>query len=309
MSQTLHPQGQGVSGAPFASQGFTRVLFGFAMAVIAIVALVYSPIWFGVLVMLIVASAAREWHRLVRIRREESESHALLVQSLVMIGVVGLSLVLMLLRRAAWAAPVAAWLIPAAFLVLALGAAASFIAGRNREDNPFWHAGGVLYIGLAAMALVALRALPAAPRGTEIVLGLFLIVWSTDTGALIFGKLIGGAKLAPTISPGKTWAGTIGGSVCAALVYGLYIAFFSFPVLLAMLFALLFSATAHLGDLFESFVKRRFGTKDSGGLIPGHGGALDRMDSTFAAAPVMALLVFGSQFLGLHFNPLFGGHL
>ena len=309
MSESAHSGNHGLRSRPLGGEGATRVLFGFGMAVIAIGVLVYSPVWFAGLVMLIVVFTAREWHRLVRIRREDSESHALLVQTLVTIGVVGVALILMLLRRAAWLAPVSALLIPAAFLVLAVGAVASFVAGRNREDNPYWHAGGVLYIGLAAMALVALRSIPIAPRGTEIVLGLFLIVWSTDTGALIFGKLIGGAKLAPTISPGKTWAGTIGGSVCAALVYGLYIAFFSFPVLLAMLFALLFSATAHLGDLFESFVKRRFGTKDSGGLIPGHGGALDRMDSTFAAAPVMALLVFGSQFLGLHFNPLFGGHL
>jgi phosphatidate cytidylyltransferase len=301
VSESVHP---GARRRPVGSEGFTRVLFGFGMAIIAVGVLVYSSAWFAGLVMLIVAFAAREWHRLVRIRREESEDQALLIQTLVTIGVVGAALVLLLLRHETWLASVAALCIPAAFLVLALGAAASFIAGRNREDNPFWHAGGVLYIGLAAMALVALRDIPTAPRGTEIVLGLFLIVWSTDTGALVFGKLIGGKKLAPAISPGKTWAGTIGGSVCAALVYGLYIAFFSFPLLPAMLFALLFSATAHLGDLFESLVKRRCGTKDSGGLIPGHGGALDRMDSTFAAAPVMALLVFG-----LHFNPLFGGHL
>jgi phosphatidate cytidylyltransferase len=71
-----------------------------------------------------------------------------------------------------------------------------------------------------------------------------------------------------------------------------------------MLFALVFSIAAHGGDLFESLVKRRFGTKDSGGLIPGHGGMLDRMDSMFAASVVLALLVFG-----LHFNPLFGGHV
>ena len=154
---------------------------------------------------------------------------------------------------------------------------------------------------LPALALVGLRVFPS--QGALTVLGLFLIVWATDTGALVFGKLIGGAKLAPRLSPGKTWAGTIGGSITAAMVFGLYIAIFGFNVFLAMLFAFFFSFAAHGGDLLESVVKRRFGYKDSGGLIPGHGGMLDRMDSMFAASIVLALLVFG-----LHLNPLFGGH-
>ena len=128
-------------------------------------------------------------------------------------------------------------------------------------------------------------------------------MWATDTGALVFGKLIGGRKLWPAVSPGKTWAGTIGGSVTAMAVFSLYIAFFSFNVVAALSFALGLSIVAHLGDLFESWVKRRFGTKDSGGLIPGHGGVLDRMDSMFACSVVLALLVFG-----LHVNPMFGGH-
>ena len=116
-------------------------------------------------------------------------------------------------------------------------------------------------------------------------LGLFLIVWATDTGALVFGKLIGGKKLWPAVSPGKTWAGTIGGSVTAVAVFALYIAFFSFNVAGGAVASRWgFSVVAHLGDLFESWVKRRFGTKDSGGLIPGHGGVLDRMDSTFACS-------------------------
>jgi phosphatidate cytidylyltransferase len=110
--------------------------------------------------------------------------------------------------------------------------------------------------------------------------------------------------MAPRLSPGKTWAGTIGGSVIAGLVYAGYVGFLGGAALTAALFAFVFSVTAHGGDLFESFVKRRFGLKNSGSAIPGHGGVLDRMDSTLAAAPAMALLVFAG-----HFNPLFGMHL
>ena len=140
------------------------------------------------------------------------------------------------------------------------------------------------------------------PRGALVIVGLFLIVWATDTGALIFGNLIGGPRLAPKLSPSKTWAGTIGGSVTAALVFGLlYLAVGRNRSGSQRCSRLFFSVIAHAGDLFESFVKRRFGIKNSGALIPGHGGVLDRMDSTFSASVALALLVFLA-----HFNPLFG---
>ena len=112
--------------------------------------------------------------------------------------------------------------------------------------------------------------------------------------------------MAPELSPGKTWAGTIGGSVTAALVYAASIsAFFGRRCSGSRCCSrLVFSFAAHAGDLFESLVKRRFGIKDSGGLIPGHGGVLDRMDSTLAAS-VGAWRCWCS---GLHLNPLFGAH-
>jgi phosphatidate cytidylyltransferase len=105
------------------------------------------------------------------------------------------------------------------------------------------------------------------------------------------------------LSPGKTWAGTIGGTITAVVVFAVFTAVFAVDMVSALAFAALLSIVAHLGDLLESAIKRHFGYKDSGGLIPGHGGMLDRVDSLFAASVVMALLVFG-----LHFNPLFGSH-
>jgi phosphatidate cytidylyltransferase len=281
-----------------AGEGALRVLFGLFLAIVATALTFRDPSWFATAIVVVSLFAAREWHRLVRspAARAALEGHHIHLQTIVTAVSIALA-VTALLSSFAWASAV----------LLALGAVASFVLGQRQDDNPAWHAAGVLYIGIACLSLVALQAL--ALHGSAIVLGLFLIIWATDTGALVFGKLIGGKKLAPAISPGKTWAGTIGGSVTGALVFALYIAVLSFNVFLGFLFALAFSVVVHGGDLFESYVKRRFGTKDSGGLIPGHGGALDRMDSTFAAAPAMALLVFGLPLLGLHFNPLFGGHL
>jgi phosphatidate cytidylyltransferase len=276
-----------------ASEGVLRVLFGVFLAVIAVALTLYSAEWFAAVTVLMTLFGAREWHRMVRSssQREIADRQPLHIQTAITGGTIALAVAALSFR-----------IVPLAFLFLAAGTIGSFEWARRRDDNPLWHAGGVLYLGLPALALVGLRVFAA--QGALTVLGLFLIVWATDTGALVFGKLIGGAKLAPRLSPGKTWAGTIGGSITASLVFGLYIAFFGFNAILAMLFSFAFSFVAHGGDLFESLVKRRFGYKDSGGLIPGHGGVLDRVDSLFAASVVLAVLVFD-----LHFNPMFGGRV
>jgi phosphatidate cytidylyltransferase len=276
------------------SEAVLRVLFGIFLAVIAVVlALAGDPRPFAAVTVVMALFASREWHRMVRspAQRESAEHQPIHVQTAITTFSIACAVTALVLR-----------VVPAAFAFLAVGAVAAFVLAKQRDDHPFWHAAGVIYIGLPSLALVGLRVF--APNGSEVILSLFLIVWATDTGALVFGKLIGGKKIAPRLSPGKTWAGTIGGSITAALVFGLYIAIFQFNALLAMAFALVFSLAAHGGDLFESLVKRRFGYKDSGGLIPGHGGVLDRMDSMFAASVVLAILVFG-----LHLNPLFGGHV
>lgn len=276
------------------SEGVLRVLFGVFLGVIAIVlAVLPRPEPFAAAIIVMALFGAREWHRMVRspAQREGADRDPILIQTAVTVVAIAAAVIALMLR---FSAP--------AFLLLAAGVVAAFVWAQKRGDNPVWHAGGVLYLGLPSLALVSLRTFPA--HGEWYVLGLFLIVWATDTGALVFGKLIGGAKIAPRLSPGKTWAGTIGGSLCAALIFAAFIGLLGFDVTLAALYAFAFSIVAHGGDLFESLVKRRFGYKDSGGLIPGHGGVLDRMDSMFAASVVLALLVFGLQF-----NPLFGGRV
>jgi phosphatidate cytidylyltransferase len=261
----------------------TRPLFGILLGVITLSVVIYGPKTLAIFVGLGFALAALEWHRCVGEGAERLPEAALTAVT------VGVSEAV-LLYGGFWAA----------LVVVIVGTAASLVLALKRDKHPFWHAAGTPYLAIPALCLVALC---GVSHGL-ILIGLLLIVWATDTGALICGNLIGGPRLAPKLSPGKTWAGTIGGSILAALVFTFYLhVLLGGSALTALVFGFFFSFAAHAGDLVESLVKRRFGIKDSGAVIPGHGGVLDRIDSTLMAAPVMALLVFV-----VHFNPLFGVH-
>ena len=150
---------------------------------------------------------------------------------------------------------------------------------------------GMLYILLSAAALGWLRADPLVGRVN--LLFLLLLVWASDVGAYAAGRAIGGPRLAPRISPGKTISGAVGG-LAAAMLAGVIAALASSPgVLRSAALAGLLGMVAQAGDLAESYAKRRFGVKDSGRLIPGHGGLLDRVDALLAvslAAAILALI-------------------
>ena len=150
---------------------------------------------------------------------------------------------------------------------------------------------GVLYLGLNLMALIWLRSQPEI--GRDLTFFLLLSVWAVDTGAYFAGRLIGGPKLAPRFSPSKTWAGLFGGMAAAAAI-GLLWAFIAGArqPQLALLLGPLIAVIAQTGDIMESALKRRAGAKDSGNLIPGHGGILDRIDGLLLAAPFFALYQF-----------------
>jgi phosphatidate cytidylyltransferase len=177
----------------------------------------------------------------------------------------------------------------AALAILALAAAAAVMHAKGlSRSNPL--AFGIPYIGLAAVALVWLRQAPDSGRADVIVL--LLLIWSTDIGAYLVGRAIGGPRLAPSISPGKTVSGAIGGLLAALLTGWIAAAWMGADGTpwRVLLLAGLVAVAGEAGDLFESLLKRGFGVKDSGRLIPGHGGLLDRLDAVLAAAPVVALL-------------------
>jgi len=156
-----------------------------------------------------------------------------------------------------------------------------------------WLGFGVVYIGLAGLALIRLRGDATAGLGN--VLFLFLVVWASDIGAYMFGRWLGGPKLAPAVSPNKTWSGAAGG-LLSAMAVGAAAPYVTesdgVMVFLprVLIVALLLGLVAQAGDLFESWIKRRFHVKDTSSLIPGHGGLLDRLDAVLAAAPVAALI-------------------
>ncbi len=152
--------------------------------------------------------------------------------------------------------------------------------------RPFgWFAAlGVPYAGIGGLSLLWLRL--HSPAGLHDTLFLVAVIWATDIGAYLAGRLLGGRKLAPTISPGKTWTGAAGGLLLAAAA-GVTLAGMNG---LALPAAVLLSLFAQGGDLLESAIKRKCGVKDSGRTIPGHGGLFDRLDGFLTAAPLAAIL-------------------
>lgn len=168
-------------------------------------------------------------------------------------------------------------------LGLLIGAAFFVVIVTNRRQL----AGGLLYCGLPVLALLVLR---RHPDGLLLATWAMALVWATDIGAFFAGRTFGGPKLAPRISPAKTWSGLVGGILLATALAGALHAWHGLPFPLVVATPLL-AILAQGGDLYESAVKRRAGVKDSGTVLPGHGGVLDRLDGVVPVAPVAALLV------------------
>ena len=175
----------------------------------------------------------------------------------------------------------------AALLMVGLGAlAAAIFAPAERR---LWVTLGVGYAGTLLLAPMFLRADDA--YGLVVIVLLFAIVWTTDILGYFAGRAFGGPKLMPAVSPKKTWSGAIVGTAGAVIVALVVASLFgSFDKRAIVVIALILSALAQCGDLFESWVKRQFGAKDSSHLIPGHGGVMDRLDGFWAAALAACLI-------------------
>ncbi|MGE0006588.1 MAG: phosphatidate cytidylyltransferase [Parvibaculaceae bacterium] len=243
--------------------------------------------WFHLLVALLAVMMAHEWTNIVHDR--SSAQFALHAAA----GLCGAFLTVSL-----------DW--PATLLVIAVIALMSAaMAVLQKRKIGIWVLAGVPYVGLPAMAFVILRG--ASDAGMLTIMWLFAVVWAADICAYFAGRLIGGAKLAPRISPKKTWAG-LWGAVAGGAAAGLAVGWAASPVNLVLLAVLggVLAVVEQLGDLFESALKRHYGVKDSGRLIPGHGGVLDRVDGLVAASLVLAAIVVAVRLFGIG-NELFVG--
>jgi phosphatidate cytidylyltransferase len=188
--------------------------------------------------------------------------------------------------------------VPAPVMVLLTAGLLTLVFARDRHTSFSMHAAGVIYVGLAPLAMSWLRDFPDG--GLFLVLWVFAVVWATDTGAYFTGRAIGGPKIAPSISPGKTWSGFVGGTGAAGLVGLISASISDGPgVAQVVVASLVISVVGQAGDLLISKVKRTVGVKDTGTLIPGHGGVLDRLDSLLPTVPLVAVGVYVLQHRGV----------
>lgn len=181
-------------------------------------------------------------------------------------------------------------LMPWLLAILLLSVMFAGLAFLGRIALPGWLGLGLVYCWVPVLALAWLR---STDIGLWLVAWMLLVVWGTDIGGYFVGRAVGGAKLVPQISPNKTWSGLFGGMALAVIAGTTAVLWFELGNVLSMaVAAACLAVIGQAGDIAESAIKRRFGVKDSGRLIPGHGGILDRVDALVFVAPVVAASVF-----------------
>jgi phosphatidate cytidylyltransferase len=262
-----------------------RVLTALLLAPLAILLILFLPTnWFAWLLAVAFLAATWEWTRLAGMQNRGNRG--------VVVGFAAvLFIALWMLRASAWlwpalmAAGVAWWLVVCVWLRhFAFGAA------PTPENRNLKLLAGMFVIFPAWVAAISIHG--STPHGHAWTFLAMLLVWAADTGAYFAGRFFGKRKLAPQISPGKTWAGVYGAFATSALVIavsGWLLGVRDMRLIGLIIVTVVTVASSIVGDLLESLMKRHANVKDSGALFPGHGGLLDRLDSVFAALPVFAL--------------------
>lgn len=244
-----------------------RTVSGIALIAVALAALWGGGIWLWLLISLAAMLMLAEWGPLV----QSDPRHTRLA-----LYTACIPLALLAPRPVAMG--------PSFFIAGLIVGASFFVTIVTRKPRLGF---GIVYVAFPALALVFLR---QQDNGFWLTLWTLALVWVTDIGAYFAGRSIGGPKLAPKVSPNKTWAGLIGG-VASALVLGLLFWRFAGLSLQLALASPILAVIAQTGDLYESWLKRQAGVKDSGTILPGHGGVLDRLDGLVPVAPAAAALI------------------
>jgi phosphatidate cytidylyltransferase len=249
-----------------------RIVSAVVLAPLPIAAIWFGWPWLPLLTAVAGAVMAWEWGRLCR-RGHFGQT-----------GIVLVTVVLAAVAAAALASPTLA------LGTVVAGAGIVLWAAREKQDlEPQWTAFGAIWVALPCVCLLLLAR--DGPAGRVTLFWALAVVWATDIGAYAAGRTFGGPRLAPRWSPRKTWSGLAGGMICAALIGWATAAWLAISSALPLvLVSAGLAIVAQFGDVAESVAKRRFGVKDSSGLIPGHGGLLDRLDGLLVVIPVVALL-------------------
>ena len=242
-----------------------RILTGVAMIAVAMLALVLGGIVFWLLAVIAGLFMMAEWADLhgIDAKQKRLAQYSLFVP-----------LALMAPLAAGPRFPAFGLLIGAAFFIV-------IVTGKRIL------ALGTMYVGLPILSLLLIR---HQKEGVVFTLWALALVWATDIGAYAAGRVIGGPKLWPAVSPKKTWAGLVGGIVLASLFAAFMHKAYGLPLRLTLATPVL-AVVAQAGDFYESWLKRRAGVKDSGNILPGHGGIMDRLDGLVPVAPIAAFLV------------------
>jgi len=269
-----------------------RLLTAAVLAPAFIAAIYWLPLLgFAILFAAVIALAAAEWAVLAGLALEPNSVGGWLA-----------ALVLGALLTLLWSAPLLQpWVLLASLVGWLVACAQVLLFRANSESTAqshrWWQGGLGMAFGLLLLAgaWVALLAIRQLPQGSNLLLILFAVVWLADAGAYFAGRAFGKRRLAPQVSPGKTWEGALGGMLAVLLLVSGGLALSGWMSVLWLPTLILLVAISVFGDLFESVLKRSAGKKDSGALLPGHGGVLDRIDSIIAVLPFYGALLLQKQ--------------